>query len=184
MIEVEAKFLVSDEDALEQSISQYFDDATRIDCVQTDEYFNHPCRDFGTTDEALRIRNCDDRLEMTYKGPRLDNHTKTREELELEIQNVCSPETDRTLRAILLALGFRLAGVVHKKRRSYSTEVEGRLLTLSVDHVQGLPLYVELEITCDAVERDSATATLLRMAERMELSHSERRSYLELLGFC
>lgn len=67
---------------------------------------------------------------------------------------------------------------------TYSALVEGRLLPVSLDSVQGLPFYVELEITCDASERDAATDAILRMAERMVLSDSERRSYLELFGFC
>jgi len=67
---------------------------------------------------------------------------------------------------------------------TYSALVEGRLLPLSLDSVQGLSFYVELEITCDASERDAATDAIFRMAERMVLSDSERRSYLELFGFC
>ena len=110
MIEVEAKFLVPDEATLMGSLRPHFDDATMTEYVQADEYFNHPCRDFNITDEALRIRKCNDRLE-------------------------------------------------------------------------GLPLYAELEITCDPLERDAATATILRLAERLALGQSERRSYLELLGF-
>ena len=183
MIEVEAKFLVPDEETLMGSLRPHFDDATMTAYVQADEYFNHPCRDFNITDEALRIRKCNDRLEVTYKGPRLDQVTKTREELEVEIQNLCRPETELTLHSILRALGFRSVGIVRKQRRSYVTSIEGSLLTLSIDRVEGLPLYAELEITCDPLERDAATATILRLAERLALGQSERRSYLELLGF-
>ena len=37
---------------------------------QTDEYLNHPCRDFAETDEALRLRR-DSRGKITYKGPKI-----------------------------------------------------------------------------------------------------------------
>ena len=57
------------------------------DCDQVDEYFNHPCRDFAVTDEALRLRKDPDG-KMTYKGPKLDRTTKTREEIEMDIDDL------------------------------------------------------------------------------------------------
>jgi len=184
MIEVEAKFLVPDVPAFAQALQQLAATESTAEYDQRDEYFNHPCRDFGVTDEAFRLRTCNGRLELTYKGPRLDAVTKTREELELEIAGDTGSESEGTLRSILLALGFRPAGCVIKYRRSVVVTFEATPVTISIDDVKGLPAYAELEITCNATARESATATILRLAALLKLTPSERRSYLELLKSC
>ena len=68
--------------------------------TQVDTYFNHPGRDFAKTDEALRIRRVDDGCFFTYKGPKLDDLTKTCEELEVGVEDF------GTIKDILLRLGF------------------------------------------------------------------------------
>jgi adenylate cyclase class 2 len=45
------------------------------DLEQIDLYFSHPARDFGVTDEALRLRRENQRTAITYKGPKLDKDT-------------------------------------------------------------------------------------------------------------
>ena len=46
--------------------------------VEEDLYFNHPSRDFGKTDEALRLRRVNNNCKITYKGPKLSKETKAR----------------------------------------------------------------------------------------------------------
>ncbi|MFZ1315045.1 class IV adenylate cyclase, partial [Methanothrix sp.] len=52
-----------------------------------DLYFNSPLRDLRTSDEALRIRIKEDGARLTYKGPRLDQKTKSRQELTVKIDD-------------------------------------------------------------------------------------------------
>src|SRR5439155_141896 len=54
--------------------------------VETDHYYNAPDRDFGRTDEALRLRRIADENCLTYKGPRHPGPTKTRTEIELPLK--------------------------------------------------------------------------------------------------
>ena len=183
MIEVEAKYLVVDVGGFEQAAMLWGGGRPPVECRQCDEYFNHPCRDFDHTDEALRIRSCDGQTKVTYKGPRLDTVTKTREELELEIPDAGSQPSGSVLRALLLALGFTPAGCVNKTRRSFSGVAGDFPVTISLDAVEGLPLYAEIEITCESSERGTATELVLGLAESFGLGQSERRSYLELLGY-
>ena len=75
---------------------------------QVDTYYNHPERDFAKTDEALRIRKEKKRNALTYKGPKVDNLSKTREEIQFSIED---PEAAGTM---LERLGFSEAGVVKK----------------------------------------------------------------------
>ncbi len=183
MIEVEAKYQVPNEAALLARLQEFAGSLDFHETAETDEYFNHPCRDFVQTDEALRIRRSGDHVELTWKGPRLDTVTKSRRELELPLQSTTqTPEQQQqTLQAILLALGFVSAGIVRKRRQAISIDWADRTFKVSVDHVQGIPLHAEIEILCSESERQEATQKLLELADQLQLQNSERRSYIHLV---
>ncbi|MBD3260273.1 MAG: class IV adenylate cyclase, partial [Candidatus Altiarchaeales archaeon] len=105
----------------------------REEYLQEDVYFAHPCRDFLESGEALRIRCVDGEFFLTYKGPRLDVDTKSRQEIEFP--------ASAQLFEVLKKLGFREAGCVVKKRRTYKL---GDLL-FCLDDVEGLGSYLEVE---------------------------------------
>ena len=71
---------------------------------QSDLYFQHPCRDFRQTHEALRLRKTDDGVRITYKGPIIDSRTKMRRELELPVGRDAG-DFDQ-FRELLTILGF------------------------------------------------------------------------------
>jgi adenylate cyclase class 2 len=135
---------------------------------QIDEYFNHPSRDFALTDEALRLRR-DLKDRITYKGPKIDRFTKTREEIEIEIGDL------EKMALILVRLGFRDVAKVSKKRKEYL--LDG--ITVCLDAVEGLGDFVELEVQGDDAEYGRARIEKLR--DDLGLFGSERRSYLEML---
>jgi adenylate cyclase class 2 len=182
-IEVEAKFPVHRLAQLQLDAEKlgfrFPDDAA----LEQDDYFNHPSRDFRQTDEALRIRRCGSELVLTWKGPRLDNLSKTRHELEVPFPVAADQIADKlqSLTAILLALGFTHSGCVRKLRRSASLVFEGRTFHCSLDDVSGLPLHAELETLCEDCEKQDALQSLLRLAASLNLQQQERRSYLELV---
>jgi adenylate cyclase class 2 len=183
MIEVEAKFAVDAAERLFAAVQAINPCEPFEESEESDEYFNHPARDFRITDEALRIRRTGDSVQLTWKGPRLDSVTKSRKELELPIASEVAALafTTNQLRDILLALGFVPAGIVRKKRKTTTLLFEDRRFTVSFDQVEGLRFYAELEILCEEEQRASATASLLRLAEFLGLHQSERRSYIELV---
>ena len=81
-IEVEQKFRVADTEGVRKklvALGATFHEPIR----QVDLYFAHPQRDFAQTDEALRLRQVGSENYMTYKGPKLDQNTKTRHEIEV-----------------------------------------------------------------------------------------------------
>ncbi|RLA83587.1 MAG: class IV adenylate cyclase, partial [Deltaproteobacteria bacterium] len=102
---------------------------------QHDLYFNAPWRDFSRSDEALRIRIKGEGGLLTYKGPKIDPLSKTREEIEVEVSDW------RQARQLLLRLGFEEVGEVKKWRERY--EIGG--FTVSLDRVEGLGEFVEVE---------------------------------------
>ncbi|WP_255167023.1 class IV adenylate cyclase [Natrononativus amylolyticus] len=145
--------------------------------VQVDTYYDAPHRSFPETDEALRIRResgADDRREtrLTYKGPLVDDASKTREEAETGVEEA------EDLEAILTNLGFDPAATVRKERTRYA--LEGYTVTL--DSVAGVGEFVEVETEATADELEDAREDAYDVLERLELDPADqlRTSYLEL----
>jgi adenylate cyclase, class 2 len=176
--EVELKFPIADAD--EMTLQLLARGAHRGGVVkQSDLYFQHPCRDFRQTHEALRLRKTDDGLRITYKGPIIDARTKMRRELELPVGRDTS-EFDQ-FRELLTVLGFEPVRGVEKTRAVYDLMWEGRPLELAVDAVEGLGTFLEIESMAHDSDRDAARDAILRLAENLGLKNPERHSYLQLL---
>ncbi len=144
---------------------------------QEDLYFQHPCRDFAETDEALRIRikkfNGHFEAFLTYKGPKLDRISKTRREIEVPINDV-----DAYI-DILHSLGFREVISVEKTREKYYVE---KGITITLDEVEGLGKFIEIEkLAGGDVSIDQEVENLKKMLLDLGVRKFERRSYLELL---
>ena len=184
--EVEVKTTVSDlesiRNALERIGAQQLNSET-----QADAYYDHPCRAFQETDEALRLRrrlpysqgpreHVDESrplYELTYKGPKVDPLSKTRIELSVGLFDVA------TAKSLLDHLGFRYVAEVVKKRVFYSLED----LTLSLDEVDGVGNYLEIEQVVESKEliepmRDRMFAVLEKLG--LDSETSTRSSYLEM----
>jgi adenylate cyclase class 2 len=141
---------------------------------QSDTYFQHPTRDFAQTDEAVRIRITDDKNYLTYKGPKLDSTSKTREELEIEVQEPLK------LSELLKKIGLIPVKAVVKSRKSYLYED----IMIFLDNVDELGFFIELELDVSDKEQVSpARNRLFSFLKQLEIpaQNFERRSYLELL---
>jgi len=178
MLEVEVKYSGADFAALEARLRHWGarEDAPRTD---VDQYFNAPDRDFAVTDEALRLRRIGARNFVTYKGPKRDAQTKTRTEIEVPIAAGDAAANDFT--RLLTALGYRPVAVVRKLRRLFHLSRQGFDLEITLDDVEGLGHFAELEIQAPEEQLEAARTALLQTAAELGLSASERRSYLELL---
>ena len=140
---------------------------------QIDSYYNAPHRDFGVTDEALRLREQGSRIILTYKGKKLDPQSKTRREIEVDVN-----DRDRA-EEILLALGFVKTMDIIKERRIY--HYKGAEVCL--DRVEGLGEYVEVEMQAEndsevPGKRNELIAIIRELGVTGELI---RDSYLEML---
>ncbi|HEV8069128.1 MAG TPA: class IV adenylate cyclase [Planctomycetaceae bacterium] len=176
--EVELKFPIVDAD--EMTLQLLARGARRGGVVrQSDLYFQHPCRDFRQTHEALRLRKTVDGLRITYKGPIIDSRTKMRRELELPVGR--DPGDFDQFRELLTILGFEPVRDVVKTRAIYDLMWEGRQLELAVDAVDGLGTFLEIESMASDSDRDAARDAILQLAEKLGLKDPEKRSYLQLL---
>lgn len=140
---------------------------------QSDIYFAAPHRDFAKTDEALRIRSLDGQAVLTYKGPKLDGISKTREEFETPVDETATIQ-------ILHSLGFSEAGVVRKKREVFRTGE----ITVCLDAVEGLGEFLEVEIVAEnEKELETSRAKLFELLKEFGAGEKDsiRTSYLEMV---
>ncbi len=185
--EVEQKFPVTDAAALERRLRKLGANDSgppgQGTIRQIDSYFNHPARDFARTDEALRLRRVGEANFITYKGPKLDQATKTRREIELPLAGGAAAAEQYA--ELLEALGFRRVAEVRKQRRLLEIPWEGCTIEAALDDVAGLGTFLELELSAegaaDGPEVQAAKARIASLAAALKLERSERRSYLELL---
>ncbi|MEI8331655.1 MAG: class IV adenylate cyclase, partial [Methanomicrobiales archaeon] len=137
-----------------------------------DIYYNAPHRDFGITDEALRVRYANDHALVTYKGAKIKKFgLKAREELNAAV------ESGEVFENMLHCLGFTKTTEVDKWRENY--RFSGAAICL--DEVKELGTFVEIEImTSD--ENSHAEAEIKRIAKEIGVAGKPiLASYLELL---
>ena len=176
MIEVEVKAKIRSFDEMRKRLDEI--NAVKVKTEhQVDRYFNSPVRDFAQTDEALRIRETksDEKhnLFITYKGPKIDEKSKTREEVEMEIEDA------EKASKIFENLGFKEVRTVVKDREYYQYEN----YEISLDNVHGLEPYMEIEISLeDNSDYSKAQESIFELFEKLGITDGfERTSYLELL---
>lgn len=197
MYEVELKVRAAHEGLYQRLESMDANPEARVE--QVDTYYDAPHRDFAETDEALRIRRerpldpdaSDDRADngddatlrhddgdesdvtLTYKGPLVEDVSKTREERETGVAD------GDELAGILAELGFEPAATVEKERTFF--DVGGYAVALDV--VSGLGEFVEVER--EAAEADVAPVRegAIDVLESLGLDPDDgiRTSYLGLL---
>lgn len=147
--------------------------------VQVDTYYDAPHRSFPETDEALRIRRessdgAGAESRITYKGPLLDDESKSREEFETAVGD------GETMDAVLTNLGFEAAATVRKERDRY--RLDGYTITL--DAVDDVGEYVEVETDVESeADLEAAREGAYDVLERLDLDPDDqlRTSYLGLL---
>ena len=186
MYEVELK-VPADLEAVRERLSELeADDLGAV--VQEDTYYDAPHRSFPETDEALRIRSetveeqgtgesdgtadGSTEIRLTYKGPLVDDESKTRKEVETGVAD------DERMDAVLTSLDFDPAATVRKERERFA--LDGYVVTL--DSVDGVGEFVEVETETDEAGIEAARDGAMGILERLDLDPDDqlRTSYLEL----
>lgn len=165
--EVEVKFSISEPSRIREKLLEL--GATYVDTVdQVDIYYQHPCKNFAETDEALRLRENNSKsgksIELTYKGPKRGGWAKDRVEIVSRV--VDSME----MQEILEMLGFKTVARLQKHREFYM--IKG--VEVSIDKVEGLGDFVEIEDKGGGLEAVREIASLLGLGEPVP------KTYLEL----
>lgn len=137
-----------------------------------DIYYNAPHRDFGKTDEAVRVRYTNNHAVVTYKGPKIKKYgLKAREELNFSV------ESGETFEKMLDRLGFTKTLEVNKWRENYRL---GRA-SIALDQVEELGTFAEIEIITED-DRENPTPVIEKIAREIGADGTPiLESYLELV---
>lgn len=171
MLEIELKARVTDLEKIRERLL-LGKALSEGEIEERDVYFNAPHRDFAETDEALRLRYHGGSCTLTYKGPKLAQYNlKARTELN------CGIESGNLMEKVLESLGFVRVAEVRKSREYF--HYRGALISL--DRVEGLGSFIEIEVTGDAGDEDPS-ARIGALAEELGVdSPPILESYLEML---
>lgn len=143
---------------------------------------------YDTDDHALQAQGKTLRLrqfltqgqgqELTAKGPRLGSVSGAKARVEYT-SKITRGQTNK----ILSLLNYTPTFTYFKKRRSCKVWFEGEAVNVSLDGIEGLGRFMELELMVLEGEQAEAGAKLKRLAATLGLSESELelRSYSELV---
>jgi len=178
MLEVEVRYRTDDRAGVIARLLAFGANLAE-DRIDIDQYYNAPDRDLKTSDEAFRLRRIGERNCLTYKGPKRDTETKTREEIEIALGE--GSEVAAEAGRMLTALGFKPVVIVRKKRQVYQFTRGGFALEACFDDVDFVGPFVELEILAEEDQYEPAKAVLLQTATELGLTEKETRSYLGMV---
>ncbi len=173
MIEVETKLKIDGiepiEERIKELIGEYKGEKTEIDL-----YFDHPNIPILSGGGALRVRDSGGKYRLTYKGPKKDDETTSRDEIEIGIESASE------MIEILDELGFYEIGEVKKLRKTYHLED----LIITLDNVDALGEFMEVEgKASNDQEFEGKKDEIFKLLKKLGLSTDEisQRSYLEML---
>ncbi|MBQ2039919.1 MAG: class IV adenylate cyclase [Thermoguttaceae bacterium] len=191
MLEIEMKFRVANAAEYERLISETLGASFGAPTVESDVFFTNEALGFPNEGKSLRIRRRGNYLAATFKGPRLDSQTKTREEIELTLVDERPELSEENARRVDEAranwirfyerLGFSQYGVVTKSRRRASTEYGGRQFEITLDEIDGLGVFTELEVSAEKDEFADARAVVMLLAQKLGLRETVTSSYLSMV---
>jgi adenylate cyclase class 2 len=193
MIEVEIKVKVPDPNVLRNKFEN-INGVYKLSLHHEDTYFNMPkgLRDFKQTDEALRLRKSIEfnrdikgmgqkiNYFITYKGKKIDTTTKTREEIEVKINEI------EDMKNLLKLLGFREVFTVVKERELYDFTFKDTRIEALIDYIPILEQhFVEVELITESLDNvEKSKEILFQFLNRFGITKEEsvRKSYLELIS--
>ncbi|ACP38631.1 class IV adenylate cyclase [Saccharolobus islandicus] len=138
---------------------------------QEDIYFNYVYRNFKITDEAVRIRVNNKRIELTYKGPKLHSSLKAREEISIVVNDL-----NKTIE-LLRRIGFYPVITIKKTRINYLD----KSFIISLDLVENLGQFIEIEAISEISDQEIHNYTSSFIRKYKIKGKLTTKSYLELL---
>lgn len=172
-IEYEVKIPIVSEEVIEKKL---IDSGFRLEysIEEKDYYIDFRSCNGIRSDIAFRIREKGEKSvkgEITYKGPRLLEDIKVREEITITVEN------PRILVKVFQSMGFRVY-IVEKKRKVFT---RGNV-KVSIDNVKQLGKFIEIEMI-NPRGREQYLATLKELLGVLDLSEKEiiTKSYLEMI---
>ncbi len=130
---------------------------------------------------------------ITYKGTKLPGAVKARREMEWRL-DPGDPDGSST-EELLVLLGFRQVATVSKSRQSFALCEGTTEFTITIDQVDSLGWFAEIELVINEAEKTTVRATpdrrsdaieaaqqqIVDLAPKLGLHRDEPRSYLRML---
>ena len=133
---------------------------------EKDVYFTAPHRDFIKTKECLRIREKNEFLELTYKGPTTELMKNKKQFWKSEI-NIALNSSREEIIMLLENLGFTEVAEVTKKRKKFYLGNQ----EISLDKIENLGWFVEIEnIARNEGERKKALKENIKLLKELGLN--------------
>jgi adenylate cyclase class 2 len=178
VLEVEVRYRTTDRPGLIARLLSWGATLAQ-DRTDVDLYFNPPDRNLKSTDESFRLRRIGETNCFTYKGPKRDTETKTREEIEIPLGD--GAQTAADAERMLIALGYKPVVTVRKTRQVYRFARGDFQMEACFDNVELVGEFLELEILAPEEQYEPAKAVLLQTAAELGLTLKETRSYLGMV---
>ena len=178
MIEVEIKVEVKNRSEIEDKLLDLgFLKSEKI--KETDLYFDTLEDSIRNNDNALRLRSSENLTTkenqhfITFKGPKLDQISMTRQELETKIEDA------GVIKELFSSLGYVKMYSVIKTRQYFTMES----MNACIDEVNDLGEFLELEMVVSEEERESALVNIIAFLGKIGYGKEEiiRTSYLSML---
>lgn len=176
--EVESKFRIANSDEWRGRIAAIGGTFARRE-RQTDLYFSHPARDFRLTDEALRVRDSNGVVFLTYKGPRGEDEVKTRPEFEVVVAGEVSGQ--RPIQELLERLGFLPVARIAKSRDLFELTRGQQAVLIALDEVERLGSFLEIEVIAAESDVEAARHLVRELSRELELGSPTKDSYLKMI---
>ena len=173
MIEVETKLKIDCVETIEERIKELSGDY-KGEKTEIDLYFDHPDMQILSGECALRVRDASGKYRLTYKGPKKDDETTSRDEIEIGIESASE------MIKILDELGFYELCQVKKLRKTYLLKD----LIITLDDVMDLGEFIEVEgKASNDREFKEKKDEIFKLLKKLRLSTDaiSQRSYLEML---
>lgn len=135
---------------------------------QIDKYYVAPGLNFMESDELLRIREENQRLTLTYKGPRKGSFQRPRIDFPI----------DYKFAEVLLYLGYSNPITVDKMRHRFRAEKMPEL-DIVVDEVKNLGAFIEVRV--DSAENEKKARRFLREIGAAEMEPDSGNYFMEIL---
>jgi adenylate cyclase class 2 len=179
VIEIEQKYRLDDPNRLLEALRDCGAEQLPTE-EHVDAYYNHPCRDFAETREALRVRRVNGKPRVTYKGTKLPGDVKARKELEWPLDP--GDDDGSKMQQLLQLLGFVPVATVHKTRRPFALSDKFGTVSVTVDTVDALGSFAEIELIAESQQDvETSRQRVLDIGQQFSLDVRESRSYLTML---
>ena len=129
---------------------------------QIDEYYNHPNKDLRKTNEYIRLRYISGGINCTF-AYHINIDDGVNKEFEVNVDDL------KVFKQILDNLGFKLLGVIDKKRETYKLDD----FKITLDEVKNIGNFIEIEVEGDESEIAQKKNSCISMAEKLHIDKKD-----------